>query len=120
MIGQKSNARDQGLWLIAIAALLGTAVSLYNYVTPLTGINGTPGAVLVIASTLILVVLALILGMDRPGGGLWIFTVIICLVGILGTAFAAYLLNSWALLALMAVCLAGWFIHLFQARGSTA
>lgn len=103
-----------GAWLMALAALAGLAVSIANYFSRDSGIAGEPGTLLVIASTAILLVAAVILARAaRLGGFLRGFLVIGCLIDIFGTGFAAYLLESQALLWLMAVALVGWLLHVF-------
>jgi hypothetical protein len=115
-----TNVAAIGAWLVAGGALLGAAVSLYNNVTPLTGIDGTPGALLVIGSTAILIILGILL---RPAGrfgrGLRSFLVGSSLLDIAGTALAAYLLESRTLLLLMLVCFAGWLANLTGPRGTS-
>jgi hypothetical protein len=111
---------DYGARLISLAAILGAAVSLYNYFEPLSGIAGTPGAILVIASTLILFALGLIMAIDLRSAAFRVFLAISALLAILGTAFAAHLLDSRVLLALMVVALLGWFICLFKRRPALA
>lgn len=107
---------ESGARVIAFSALLGMAVSVYNYLKPLSGIDGTGGAMLVIGATLILFVTGLVLRLPRLSGGLRTFLTAGCCVGIIGTGFAAYLLESRALLALMALCLAGWSLHMLAPR----
>lgn len=102
---------DRGARVILISALAGAAVSLYNYVTPLSGIDGTPGALLVIVATLIIFTLGIVLGTSRATGAWQTMVLIICLAGIFGTAFASYLLESHVLLVMMLACLLGWFVH---------
>ncbi|MPZ56993.1 MAG: hypothetical protein GEU91_10955 [Rhizobiales bacterium] len=111
---------NYGAPLVALAAILGTALSIYDYIDPMSGIAGTPGAILVIASTLILFVFGLLMAADPRSAALRIFIILSCLLGIAGTAFAAYLLNSRTLLALMVVCLLGWLIYLFKPRRALA
>ncbi len=45
---------------------------------------------------------------------------ILALLGILGTGFAAWLLESNTLIALMAICLLGWLVRLFRPRPAYA
>jgi hypothetical protein len=111
---------DYGARLISLAAILGAAVSLYNYFEPLSGIAGTPGAILVIASTLILFALGLIMAVDLRSAAFRVFLAVSALLAVVGTAFAAYLLDSRVLLALMVVALLGWFIYLFRRRSVLA
>lgn len=103
-----------GAWLMALAALAGLAVSVANFFNRDSGIAGEPGTILVIVSTAILLIAALILARaSRLGGFLRGFLVIGCLIDIFGTGFAAYLLESQVLLWLMAAALVGWLLHVF-------
>ncbi|WP_147272234.1 hypothetical protein [Phyllobacterium salinisoli] len=104
-----SRATSAGV--IALGAAAGLIISLIAYTTRSSGINGTGGALLVIASStaILLAALALVIWTSMRGWlpGTLIFLLIL---GILGTAFAAYLLDSAWLLVAMAVCLVGWFL----------
>lgn len=117
MPGSEPKAVDIGSTLVCSGALAGAAVSIANYLSPDSGIAGTPGAILVIVSTIILLGLGLIM---RGGAGRSMayrtFVATSALLDIVGTAFAAYLLESETLLALMLVCLVGWFAFLFRPR----
>lgn len=109
-----------GVSLIIAGAIIGTAVSVYNYLAPDNGINGTPGVLLVIASTFILFGFGLILRANKGGAFFRTFIVVSALLNIAGTAFAAYLLESRMLLGLMVVCLLGWLLYLFTPRPAPA
>jgi len=111
-----SDKAKVGASLLCSGAILGTAVSVANYFSPDSGIAGTPGAILVIVSTLILLVFGLIMRSDVRGFGFRVFIAGSALFNILGTAFAGHLLNSETLAVLMMVSLAGWLIHLFEQR----
>ena len=90
-------------------------MSVANYFSPDSGIAGTPGASLVIVSTVILLAFGLIMRNDvKRGWGFRVFITAAALFDIVGTAFAGYLLNSETLVAFMMVSLAGWLIHLFE------
>lgn len=111
------KAVQYGGYVISLAAILGTAVSAYNYLDPMSGIAGTPGAILVIVSTLILFFAGLLLASDgHRGAGFRAFFLTGTLIGIIGTALAGYLLNSQALQLLMAVCAVGWLLRLFRPK----
>src|SRR5438477_12859515 len=110
-----------GASLMAMAAILGVAVSVFNYSSPDSGINGTPGVILVIVSSAILFLFGLILAGTRwKSTGLRGFIMIAALLDIAGTGFAAYLLHSQALVILMVVALVGWVIQLFRRRSVVA
>ncbi len=117
MAGSEGKATNIGASLICSGALIGVAVSVSNYLSPDSGIGGTPGAVLVILSTAILCVLAVLMRSDAAHAKSFrIFLAASSVFDIIGTAFAGHLLNSETLVALMAVCLLGWLIHLFTPR----
>jgi hypothetical protein len=118
MAADEYRRSDYGAWLIVIASIAGLIVSIYNYNSADSGIDGTPGAMLVIVSTLLLLFAGFILGRDMGGGGMRAVLATLCFLGILGTAFAGYLLESTVLLAAMGLCLFGWVIRLFQARSA--
>lgn len=107
---------DGGAWVITLAALIGFFVAIYNYNAADNGISGTPGALLVVASTIALIAGGFILGRDMGGPFLHIVLGFLALLGILGTGFAAWLLESNVLLVLMAICLFGWLVRLFRPR----
>ena len=106
----------QGTRVMAVAAVLGAFVAVFNYYSPDNGIDGTGGALLVIGTTLLIAALAVLLG--RPGSGRALLAGL-CLILLLGTAFAAWLLNSPTLVALMAVATVGWLL-LVSAHRATA
>ena len=111
------NKAKVGASMLCSGAILGTAVSIANYFSPDSGIAGTPGALLVIVSTVILLAFGLIMRSDgKRGRGFRVFITASALFDIVGTAFAGYLLNSETLVVLMMVSLAGWLIHLFESR----
>jgi quinoprotein glucose dehydrogenase len=103
-------------WLLVAGAAVGLIVAIVDYfLNP--GIDHTPGALLVIISTALVtlagLVLALVVAMPR-----WprVFLDVAILLGVLGTGFAAWLLEADILLALMAVSLIGWFLHILLDR----
>ena len=111
------KSADIGSALVSSGALIGAAVSFANYLSPDSGIAGTPGALLVIFSTIILLGFVLIMrGYTRQGTGFRALVAAFALMNIVGTAFAGYLLDSETLVALMMVCLVGWLAHIFRPR----
>lgn len=107
---------DYGAWLIVIASIVGLTVSIINYNAADSGVAGSAGAMLVIVSSALLLFAGFLLGRDMGGFGVRAVFATLCFFGIVGTAFAGYLLESTTLVAAMAVCLFGWFIRLFQTR----
>ena len=116
-----ASVRNYGVRLISIAGILGAAVSLYNYFSAESGISGTPGAMLVVVSSAVLFLFGFAIGVERARRRSWRVVIsVACLLVILGTAFAGYLLNSQALVVLMVVALLGWCLYLVQPRHATS
>src|SRR5919205_648282 len=107
-----------GAWIMAAAAAPGTALSVYNYLTRGTGIDHTPGALLVVVSSALVLLASLVLAL-APGAPRWLRVVleILLLLGVLGTAAAAYFLEAYALLGLMALALVGWLVLVLSGSG---
>jgi hypothetical protein len=116
MAAEEYRRSDYGAWLIVIASIGAFAVSIYNYNSADSGIAGTPGAMLVVVSTLLLLLAGFILGRDMGGGGMRALLGTLCFLGILGTGFAGYLLESSTLVVTMALCLFGWLLRLLRPR----
>lgn len=93
-----------GAMLVAAAALAGLAVSLYLYLAPLTGVNGTLGALLVAVASAALVVDGLCLAFvwSRAARLVWY---VLGFLGAILTLAAAYFLHAWLLMAAMIVVL---------------
>ncbi len=97
---------------MAVSSIIGFLASLIYYFWRGDGIAYTPGTLLVIISTALLLAASLVMAT-----GIWrhwllseFFLVATCL-DILGTAFAAWLLEAHWLLALMALAAIGWIAH---------
>lgn len=105
--------------VMAFAAFLALCVAIYNFFAPvglfapLSDVRGSLGAGVAIFGCLMLIIAGLVLGGRRRNVLLIAIFVIGGLAGILGTGFAAYLLGSWVILCLMAVCLIGWLMRVF-------
>jgi hypothetical protein len=113
MTGQSNS----GALLMGFAAAAALALCIYHYVMPFTGIDGTPGALLVIVSTTLLVLFAVALQLGHGGGrALHGFLLVASMADIAGTAFAGWLLESRALVALMVICLIGWLMVVLRPR----
>ncbi len=100
---------DWGRWLLALAALAGLILALLAYFGAHNGIDHTEGALLVVVSTALLLIAAVVLEQFRPIR--WLVEVLVFL-DILGTAFVGYMLDAYLLAALMVVALVGWIAHL--------
>jgi hypothetical protein len=97
--------------IIAVCSAVGLAVSIFNYFQP-DGIGGSAGALLVIASSALILAASLVRRLLASPG--WRITLgALLFLGILGTGFAAYMLEAWLLLGLMALAMIGWLISVF-------
>ncbi len=98
--------------MLALAAAAGTALSIYAFFLS-AGISHTQGIASLIGSNAIMVVAALAIatapGIPRLLRGIILF---LLLIDILATGIAAWFLESWVMMAFMAVALLGWFLHL--------
>ncbi len=104
--------------IVPAAALAGALVALVNYFTPDNGIAGTPGALLVVASTALLVVFGLVLRRQSSrSGALQRVLRVIALVLIAGTAWAAWLLEAPSLVVIMGVAALGWAMGMLRRSG---
>lgn len=96
---------------MALCALVAVVVALVNYFVPGNGISGTPGALLVVASSALLALVGYLSGRriaaGRTGGGAWL---LIALILLAGTALAAWLLEATVLFALMMLAGLGWIV----------
>jgi hypothetical protein len=111
-----------GALLIVVGSAFGLAVAVYNFfsptgfLSPLSDTAGTAGALLVVASCLLMLLVGLLL-LKRPRNRLILFIGLLgILLAILGTGFAALLLESPPLLAAMGVAALGWLAWMFGGR----
>ena len=95
-----------GTILLLLAAVIGFAVALYAWWTPLTGVTGTIGALGVAIASAVLAILIFVLR-AASGRGARVFLIIVTLVVLAGIAFAAALLHQYIITAAMVVGLIG-------------
>jgi hypothetical protein len=94
--------RAFGNWLLLLSALAALCVAVFEYFWHGNGIHGTGGALIVIVSTALVLAGAFVLGrLPERARGMRILLLVLLVVDILGTALAAYLLEAYALLALV-------------------
>jgi hypothetical protein len=95
-----------GVFTVVAAAFAALAVSLYGYLAPLTGINGSLGALLVCISSVGLMIGGVLLSAskNRIARFLWF---LLGLIAAVGTFLAAYFLHLPALMGLMVVVAIG-------------
>lgn len=101
-----SQSSRTGRILLLLAAIIGFAVALYAWLTPLTGVTGTIGALGVAIASVVLAILAFSLS-AASGRGARIFLIIVTLVVLVGIGFAAALLHQYIITAAMVVGLIG-------------
>lgn len=113
-----TRTKPIGPVLLLVASLLGIGISLYYYLTPLTGVNGTFGALLVVVSTLLMALAGLLLLPLRRGFLAGLFRVLALLAGI-GTLAAAWFLHEFWLMAAMVVALLGVIVDFGSGKGGS-
>lgn len=108
-VSRGARGLTAGVMLLVVAGGLGLAVSIFNYFWPGNGIHGSTGALLVVGSTALMVVAAVVIAADAFGRR-WLDVLLAALIllDILGTGLAAYFLTAWILLGLMVVALFAW------------
>jgi hypothetical protein len=103
--------RGWGAGLILLAGLLGAAVAYYDYNTVSTGIDHSGGVLLVLGTSLLMVLGALVVLIFGSGviAGIFLFLI---LLDILGTGFAGYMLESVLIMGAMIIAAIGWLIRI--------
>lgn len=102
----QSQPSRLGSLLLLLAAVIGFAVALYAWLTPLTGVTGTIGALGVAIASAVLALLTFILR-SASRRGARIFLIIVTLLMLFGIGFAAALLHQYIITAAMVVGLIG-------------
>lgn len=106
--------RDIGQASMLLLSLLAFADTIFNYFWTGNGIHGSPGALLVVASTFLLAGAVALIMFNVVGGAVRVvFEILICL-DLLGTAVAAYFLEAWILLGLIILAALSWLVHIFR------
>ena len=113
--GYAPPRRHLGAYLLIVAALVALAITAWRFFTPLSGINGSGGAMTAMFAELVMFVLGLLL-LKHEAGGLRCFVLFLSWVGIVGTLFAALLLHGWLTAAVLVVGAIGVLIETFGAK----
>ncbi len=113
--GYAPPRRHLGAYLLIVAALVALAITAWRFFTPLSGINGSGGAMTAMFAELVMFVLGLLL-LKHEAGGLRSFVLFLSWVGIVGTLFAALLLHGWLTAAVLVVGAIGVLIETFGAK----
>lgn len=100
-------------WLLAASALLGLIASVVNFLLPENGIDGSLGVGVVIAAMALMVLAAAATAAGYARGGLRALLLVLILLDILGSGFAAYMLDSGVLMTIMALSLLAWLSAIF-------
>lgn len=102
----KTQPSRLGSILLLLSAVIGFAVALYAWLTPLTGVTGTIGALGVAIASVLLAILAFLLRTASRRGA-HVFLIIVTLVVLFGIGFAGALLHQYLITAAMVVGLIG-------------
>ena len=100
-------------WLLFAAAALGLAISVFDYFWPDNGIHGSLGVLIVIGSTALMAIAAAAIASGLARGWLRAILAALILLDILGTGFAAYMLEAEILFGLMVLALIVWLAGVF-------
>jgi quinoprotein glucose dehydrogenase len=113
---QENNMIDRTrrvAWLLPLGALIALGAALFDYFDPGNGIHGTGGVLLVIGSTLVMLILALVLVQWRRAPGfVHGLLLVLLIVDIGGTGLASYLLEAWWVFGATVLALVGWLIDI--------
>ncbi len=104
---------EPGAWIMVAGSAGGLLAGLIDYFWRGDGIAFEAGTLLVIISSALLLAAALLLAIRAVRGGLAVAFVTLAGLDVLGTGFAAWLLEANWLLSLMAVAAVGWIINVF-------
>jgi hypothetical protein len=107
-------------WPLVAASALGLIMSLVEYFNPDDGINGTLGVLIVIGSTALMLIASAAIALWLDRGRLRMTLMVLILLDILGTGFAAYMLDAYILLGFMVLALIAWLFAIFAAGRSRA
>jgi hypothetical protein len=111
------STRLRGGLLMLLAGLIGAAAAAYDYQTVSTGIDHSGGVLLVLGSSLLMVVGALAMLVLDSGVVAGIFTFLVFL-DILGTGFAAHMLESGLIMGAMVLAAIGLLLRTASRRGA--
>ncbi|MCA0995074.1 hypothetical protein [Alloyangia pacifica] len=100
-----------GLTVIMVSALVAIGCGLYAYFVPLTGVTGVWGPLAAAFGALCLLIGGALMIKARSRGARVILMLLLA-IGIVLTAFAAFLMHQWVMLAALGVCALGWIAAL--------
>ena len=108
-----THLAEPGAWLVAASAAGGLVAALIDYFWRGDGIAYTPGVLLVIASSVLLLAASLLLATRVLRSEFAVAFVVLAGLDILGTGFAAWMLEANWLLGMMTLAAVGWIINVF-------
>lgn len=116
MTDTRTTSGDYGASLLALGGAAGLGLTLAEYFLPGGAIAGTDGALLVVVTSGLilaaaLVILAMAAFFDTRPAWLRILLDVLLILGLAGTAFAAYFLETNLLIVFMAIGFIGWLAH---------
>ena len=102
----------RGAWLIVLGSVIAGAISVYDYFSVDTGLQGTGGVVLTGVGAGAMTLAALTMAL-KPVRGCFLqgFLVISLILGIIGSSVAGYFLESPVIRAAQALALIGWLMN---------
>jgi len=110
---------DAGLAVMGLAALVAIAIAVNGYLSSDSEISAARGFLLVCASSVAVVVVAASLPILEGGShGFVALSVVLCVLDLLGTSIAAFLLERPVTIAAMAVAALGLTDHLMRPRAA--
>jgi hypothetical protein len=110
---------DAGLIVMGLAAIVALATAASGYFSSDSEISAARGFLLVCASSVAVAVLAASLPILESGShGLVALSVVLCVLDLLGTSIAAFLLERPVTVAAMAVAALGLTDHLMRPRAA--
>jgi glycerol-3-phosphate acyltransferase PlsY len=112
----QGNLSRAAIWLLAAVSTIGLAVSVFDYFWTGNGIHGSLGALIVIGSTLLMAIASAAIAIGFASGRVRSVLAALILLDILGTGFAAYMLEAEILLGLMILALIAWLFSAFSDR----
>ena len=102
-----------GLVLLGVGSLISFSAAVFGYFWTGNGIHGTPGALLVVISSALMLVasgaLLFVSMMPRSVRGVLLLLIVL---DIFGTGVAAYFLETWWIVGAIALALVGWIVHM--------
>lgn len=118
-IGTSKSAKMQiGAYVMMLGALCALLITLWRYVTPLSGVNGSGGAELTMVGEAALLLASVIL-LRKKHDGLRKLFVFLSWVGVILTFIAALFLHGWLSAAFLALCALGVLIETFSNNQKT-